>query len=274
MFHKSLVAIIMLFVMGGCANFKEKAYKDYAINDLTLGEDSSYRNLVKQLQATPAMLDAKCFSIPVSTTDQPSCGAQRNAAISALAMNSEKLCVDHRKTIYGNEATWNIASGTFANLFSGVASVTGSEATKSALSALALFSNSERSLVSETIYKTALIQAVDTKIVQRRNELALGLYNKFSEPIDKYSAEAALRDLVEFHYSCSFMEGLRLALEEGIQERAKQKIIRLRETLRLIESEINSIPIADRTSKTAEKYNALLARQDAVNKELIKLETQ
>ena len=255
----------------GCAHL----YEDYSVNDLSLDDESPYRNLSSQLKQSPSIVDAKCFNVPVRAADKAECGEQRNSAIAVLVLSSEKLCVDHRKTIYGNEATWNITSGTFANLFSGAAAVASvPESTKSILSALALFSNSERALVNETVYKTALIQAVDTKIVQKRRELAIRMYGNFRSSIDDYPLTLALHEIIEFHYACSFMDGLRLALEEGTQERAKQKVTRLKENLQTISNEMNSIPVGDRAARSKVQFDALADRYKSLAEELKSLEKQ
>lgn len=234
---------LLCIALTGCSFIKritEDPYKHYAITDLANDKSpSAYQELVAQLQKDSVqILPEKCFAIPVAHTDVAECGKRRNTAISALIVNSEKLCVDHRKSIYGNEALVNITAGSFTNLFSGLATAVPEASLKTTFSALSLFSNAERSLVNETVYKTALVTAVDAKIVQHRNELAHGLYEKFNQDITKYSADQAIHDIMVFHYSCSFMDGLRLALEEGTQERPKQKIIRLKENLRQINNEI------------------------------------
>jgi hypothetical protein len=64
----------------------------------------------------------------------------------------------------------NIATGTLTSLFAGI--VLSPTITKSIFSALAMFSNSERSLVNEVVYKQILVPAVDSKIQQTRDTKA------------------------------------------------------------------------------------------------------
>jgi hypothetical protein len=158
----------------------------------------------------------------------------RNITVSALMMTSEELCIAHRKTMYGNDAAANIAFGTFTGLFAGAAAVVSHEATQSLLAALAAFSNAERSLVNETVYKTILVPAVDRKIGEIRATKAASINASLQGDLDAYPVTVALNEVVAFHYSCSFMTGLERALAEGTQGTTAQRILKLRETLRSI----------------------------------------
>lgn len=266
--------------MSGCTSL----YRGYAVPDLKIDAKSSYMMLVKQLQATPTpdnpYLPAACFQVPVDSGNAVSCQQKRNAAISALILSSEQLCVNHRKTIYGNDATWNITTGTFTNLFAGAATITTGTHAKSLYSALALLSNSERSLVNETVYKSVIVPVVDKKIMQSRDTRARAIYGSFNKTANEFSADQALREVVTFHYSCSFMDGLRLALEEGVQETARQKANRLGAALALINAEVAGISVTDRTAppqgtglKKAQ-YDALIARHKSLSDEITILEKQ
>ncbi|MDQ6987929.1 MAG: hypothetical protein Q9M25_09015 [Mariprofundaceae bacterium] len=53
------------------------------------------------------------------------------------------------------------------------------------------------------------------KIRQGRNTKADKFVSHFNEPIAKYSVQQALWDVIQYHQTCSFMYGLRKALEEG-----------------------------------------------------------
>ena len=278
MIKKYLVILVVIFLIPACHGISNKVYKDYSVDKLTLEIDPLYKSLVKELKDKkadrPSLVKEACFlSYSVDSNNEINCRKQRNQAIAMLIFSSEKLCVDHRKTIYGNEAAWNIVSGTFTNLFAGAASVTGGQSAKSLLSALALFSNSERSLVNESVYKTALIQAVDSKIVQVREEKAQTIYEKYHLDNIEYPLSVALYDVINFHYSCSFMSGLRLALEEGTQERPKQKIMRLKNSLKSIEVEMNSIP-SERSPAKEVQYQSLVNRYESIVEALQALEIQ
>jgi hypothetical protein len=256
----------------GCSTMQSYAYRDYAAPELDDTSLKPFQKLVTALQTSSpelggALVDKKCFASPVAASDAPGCQAARDQAVAALIVASDGLCVEHRKTIYGNDVSYNVTLGTLTNLFAGGAAIVNSARRKAILGALALFSNSERSLISDAVYKNVLVFAVDKKILELRNAQLLGIKSKFGKPIGEYSMNAALLDTVEYHQSCSFMNGLVKALDEGTQGGNLQKISRLRNNLVQIEADLHRGP--DPTMKTA-----LDERYKAISDELKTLEAQ
>lgn len=232
----NVIAAILMLLCGGCSWL----YSDYSVKDLRVNGDSNYAQLVSGLNAmTPSLIPNKCLG-EVLSTDDTGCRQLRHQAIAILILESEAECVSHRKTIYGNDNAFNITSGSFTNLFSGWSAVAPGERGKSVLSSLALLSNSERSLVNETVYRTVLVPAVDKKIQQTRAEKAIAINNNLSKSMAEYPFVRALSDVIDFHYACSFMSGLQRALEEGNQETVKQKLARLEDTRRNMELELTT----------------------------------
>ncbi|NJD66327.1 MAG: hypothetical protein FIB00_14005 [Chloroflexi bacterium] len=269
------MAAATAWFVGGCAA-TSGLYDGYSVTDLKADGESTYAKLVSALQNNqPPLLEKRCFQVPISEGDKTTCTQQRNSAVAALVLESEALCVAHRRSMYGKEASFNIIAGTFTNAFAGAAAVTPDAATKSLLSALALFSSSERSLVNETVYKQVMVSAVDKKITQVREARARELYAAFAKPMDSYVANMAIHDVISFHYGCSFMEGLRLALEEGTQETPRQKAARLRSTLQLIGTEMDTFVRANTLSEGQKaQFDKMKERYNAVAEELKLLEKQ
>lgn len=230
------VALSILFSIGLAACESNPLYRGYSVTPLTL--DDQYNKLVRQLTIKKSnaagqtvevgLVKDECFQPSTKTTD---CERQRNQAISALIISSEHACLIHRRSIYGKDAAWNLTLGTMTNLFAGAASVVTLEKHRPIFAALALFSNSERSLVNETVYKQALIQGVDKKIIEMRNAKMQSMHDSLKLTIDKYGMDEALRDVIMFHSSCSFMDGLQKALEEGTQNPGPARLQRLRTAL-------------------------------------------
>lgn len=169
--------------------------------------------VLKSENGKEGIVDKACFTSEANSGGK--CKQERNIAISTLMLTSEEICLKHRRNMYGNEAGSNLFLGSFTNLFSGVATVISPATSKSIFSALALFTNAERSLINESIYKQMLVTAIDEKIVTKREESALNISVKMKESIEEYSVAQAMYDVSAFHSKCSFMEGLRLALDEG-----------------------------------------------------------
>ncbi|WP_136664975.1 hypothetical protein [Pseudomonas leptonychotis] len=235
---RSSLLLIAAF-LSGCGMFTKKdLYSGYSNKEITSETLKPYSDIKKAL-INENIITAACMKNPVATGSEATCTAERNNAISSLALASENLCTEHRRSIYGNDASFNVTTGTFTNIFAGAATVATAQTGKSILSALALFSNAERSLGNETIYKQALVSSIDKKIVELRETKAEEINTKLdSQNVKQYPTSRALNDFYKFHYSCSFMDGLRLALDEGSQESDSRKLSRLKSNLTSLSAEI------------------------------------
>jgi hypothetical protein len=235
--------LIAAAALGGCAAVESQLYSGYAARPLSEdGVLEPYAKLVGVIKKSDTnalgWVEAKCFNSPVNESDKPGCTVARNQTIAVLAIASGDLCVRHRQSIYGREASVNVALGTLTNLFAGGAAVARSEAAKSLYAALALFSNSERSLVNETVYKTMIVTAVDQKIVELMDTRGQALDQSQSKSIDEFGMQQALLQVIALHNSCSFMNGLRLALAEGTRGSNAKKLLALRQNLASIGNEM------------------------------------
>ncbi|MFM0521699.1 MULTISPECIES: hypothetical protein [Caballeronia] len=265
------------------ASVQNRAYKDYRPAPLvTKGEpiDSEYDSLVVALvqmnylspqcfgdpssaQATP--LDAGITSGPVRSSTptaasapvaassagakelqeiyRQSCLVQRNFIVTDLMSKSRAACEAHKATIFGNEASWNIALGTLTNVFTGTAAVVGGPMGKSILSALGLFSNATRSLINEEVYQKLLAPAIAVKIDEIRTAKASDIRTKLSgnssTTLSDYPMQTALLDVMEYHDDCSFMLGLQTALREGTGSSINSKYAVLKRTEQDLSSAID-----------------------------------
>lgn len=280
MFIARLGMLLSVVLFAGCASVvQDHLYADYAASSLKEGATTSYVAITTALQkpqgeGKSGLVRAECFASNLSGVDAAKCTAERNQAVAALIIGSEEICLAHRKTIYGNEASWNIGLGTFTNLFAGAASVATHEAAKSILAALALFSNSERSLVNETVYKQMLITAVDRKIVEGRDTRMQTIYTALKQDINTYTMHEALRDVIVFHTTCSFMTGLQKALEEGSQASSAQRILRLKASLLSATNELATVSKDGSKDSKAEYAAGLATRINAINAALVSEETK
>lgn len=232
-----IVAVAGLNLLGACSTLKGEKTEEYwssgyGVKALSLDATSAARKLRDSIEKNDknpvGVVATKCFNVPVGGENETECRQQRNAALATLMVASDDLCQDHLRTIYGNEAYYNILTGTVATLFSGAAAIAGSAAAKSSLAAISTFANAERSLLNETVYKSMLVTATSKKIRETRDLKAAALLpGSFKKPIDEYPMVMAVRDVVDYHYSCSFMLGLEKALEEGTQAGADGKRAKL-----------------------------------------------
>ena len=78
-------------------------------------------------------------------TNTPSvCVNLRNTAVATLVAASDEGCYEHLRSMYGNEAAWNLTLGSLASLLTGSAAVVSSMTTKTNLAAAGTFFGSER----------------------------------------------------------------------------------------------------------------------------------
>lgn len=285
----SAIIITVVVFATGCSIFpQDKLYSDYGVGTLTVDKESASVKLKDAITKsdganTAGLVDANCFTVPIDTNNNSntavSCQQQRNAAIVTLLSASDDMCQAHFKTIYGNDSSFNIVTGSITNLASGIATATGGLGAKSALAAVAFFANAERSLVNETVYKNLLVTAVTTKIREARDAKAQALLpSKLKESINDYPMLMALHDVISYHYTCSFMFGLEKALKEGIQSTADSRRIRLEQERQFVEFQLAAkiksltdagVALTDFDSDVA--YKGLKDRLQTLNTELINL---
>jgi hypothetical protein len=224
-----IVMTLAVFLLCSCGGIQSWLYKDYSVGPLQY--DGKANPLLKAVvkdgdaekkdQGQPAkggVVERYCADGTVlDQNKQETCRYQRNIAVGDLIAISDEMCVKHIRTIFGNEAAWNIFTGTFTNAFSGAATIVGGEAVKSAFAASAFFFNAERSLVNDVVYKTMLVPAVVQKIDETRNRERDDLIKTKDKPYTEYPLNIALLDVIKYHQTCWFMFGLQKALAEGTQ---------------------------------------------------------
>lgn len=266
--------------LSGCASGTNWLYKGYGAAPVDADVVAPYGALVdilKKGDGTTPLVASECFGLAGDDIGNR-CQRQRNNAIAALMLGSENACLLHRKTMYGNEASYNIALGSAASLFAGMAAVASDTHRKSILAAISLFANSERSLINETVYKTMLVPIVDKKLVELRDAKAQAMQAKLKTSIVDYSVNEALSDWTDFHAACSFMTGLQKALDEGAQGGTTQRMLRLKGNLRSVEVDLArctppTAPAAG-ASAPADACTLLAQRQKKLHEELMTLESQ
>ncbi len=284
-----LACVASLASCGSFESFKNKAYADYAIHPLATkdmatslpdGRGGSTQENLFSILTQSKLVSSECLALDSSSTDAnklKQCATERMQLISSLMMVSENLCVAHRRTIYGNEAVLNSTLGSSTNFFAGAAAIT-SGATASLYSALALFSNAERSLFNEAVYKNMIVAAVDDKIVETRSVKADAIYARLTgsksqagapPSMEEYPIPWALHDFYDFHYSCAFMNGLRLALKEGTQDTPEKKRSRLQKRLMELNLEIATVSSTD-----TKRLSELEGRRKSLSDEITTLEKQ
>lgn len=194
------IALLLLAVtfLYGCSfipnNLKNKAYDDLSIEPLT-------RNI-------------NDYTAPCSKEGKPKidCALEKDPAIMMVLEQSNQQCTNHLRTIYGNDAAFNISTGSMAMFTSGWSAISSGGQAK-LLAALSTFANGERALVNETVYKNILTTSIGIKISEMRETKGNAIRSKIGK--NDYTEAQATYDLLDYHDSCSFYVGLQQALKEG-----------------------------------------------------------
>lgn len=277
--------VSVLAALSGCESLVYRGFSTRPIQDIGLDSVESVIAKVRERMVTPpadvasapeagatattAAAFDRCARSEVSS-DQ--CRALRNAALATLIGVSDHACNEHLKSIYGRESGWNVALGSLATLFSGTASVVGSTAAKSNYAAASTFFGAERSLANEVVYKNQLVPAIHYKIVEKRQERRTALFLRFPVADTDYPFRAAIADAIQYHYTCSFMEGLQWALREGTTDSEQIRLLRAREHLRSAQVDLASAQ-ARTTAADDLAVREAAARVQALGRLIRQLET-
>lgn len=232
-----------LLLLSGCQQFG--AYKGYSAAPIDVSQkDTTYDRLDNAIKVRTPGIDS-CFAEKYRTggVDADLCYGLRNQVISYLMAESISLCTRHVSEIYGNEAGFNIATGSIAAFTSGVASVSVGTGAKT-LSAISSFASAERSLVNESVYRNLLTTAIATKIEQSRATLGKALLGRKSQPYGDYRIEDAIYDVIDYHHACSFYKGMELALSEGTNTNPASKLASLETKAQALAQQIDTRAVA------------------------------
>ena len=217
--------LILLVSACGLNPLQRVMYSDYYAKPLHENlQKSAYisvLNAIVEMETYPGsgkkVFDPSCADGTTKTEEQLlACKISLATVGNTLVANSNSLCQQHMASIFGNESAFNIITGTATSLFAGAATVVGGESAKSLLGAAAAFTNAERSLINETVYKSMLTQAITKKI----NEIRITKFNGIKSRIESlndhpYGIAELINDTLDYHNDCSFMVGLQKALDEG-----------------------------------------------------------
>ncbi len=256
------VALIALAVstLAGCGLLGEKS-KDELFGDFAIDQLSK-----KSIQDI-----SNCAN--TGTADNDDSCVSRYATL-AIEESNEK-CTDHLKTIYGNDAAFNISTGTLATFTAGWAAISSGGQAK-LLAATSAFASGERALVNETIYKNQVTPYIGIKIAQMRDEKGLALRGRLATK--DYTAALAVFDIEDYHNACSFYVGLQKALQEGTNASPEMKLAQLEKEHSNLISQIymysatrNNLPSNDKSKEFDAALKTLSDRLENISKKIAEL---
>jgi len=292
-----IIALLPLLTSCGSTSKFLGLYDGYGVEELSKSYIENKNNLllnalseqmkevtVNNTTTQAPFLPKYCINYStLSTNENAECSALRTIIVGDLMAMSNQICEEHKRSIWGNEASFNMVTSTLTNIFSGAATVVTGGTGQAALAALALFSNAERSLGNETVYKNMLIHAIVQKITDKRTELTNTLRSKITtnarSDYYSYPINIALLDVTDYHNSCSFMSGLELAIKEGTNDKKPQQIAKLENQIALLSTQIDARALYlknNNISRQPEDYHLadLNRRYNSASTKLAALEAQ
>jgi len=146
----------------------------------------------------------------------------RNLLQQHIVRISDEICRVHEARIYASAASFNFGFASTATLLSGAAAVVGGETAKSALAAAAAALLGTQGHLNSEFYQNMFAHAIVQKTREIRESKRTEMGQSQELGIDKYGADDAVRDAVNYHLSCSFYEGV-VALADSRTRRVKTK---------------------------------------------------
>ena len=212
-FFAFAIFIVLVFNLTACTSIKDYAYQDYSVKSMSIDKEAEIEKLFTAISSLKNE-DGLKFSFDTCAA-LTNCQFERNRIFARLVASSDAMCIAHLKTLHGNEASSNFILGSLTTIFTTLSAGAGRMVAKTNLAAIGAISSAERSLINDTVYKGALVPAIHQKILEVRHAKRDGFNGIYNADYVSYPMERAVADAIDYHYTCSFMLGLQLALREG-----------------------------------------------------------
>lgn len=223
-YARHALTAIAICLTAGCSSLSQKISEGYGVGSITDIKTDEIEEMLDNVStkmfagSTNKNLFQDC-SVGRVTNGQADiskeCQGIRNNFLATVVLASDQACNIHLKSMYGNEAGWNMGLASLAALFSTSAAAVGSVAAKTNYAATSAFFIGERALTNEVVYKNQLVPVIHAKITERRSLAYKSMRDRFVEDTQNYPFRVAVIDVSNYHYMCSFMHGLQWALQEG-----------------------------------------------------------
>ncbi len=218
------LTVIAICLTAGCGSLSQKVSEGYGVGPITDIKTDEIEVMLEKVSAKMFTDDAnrgifKACSVGKTSYNNgiilSECQGMRNNFLATVVLASDQACSTHLKSMYGNEAGWNMGLASLDALFSTSAAAVGSVAAKTNYAATSAFFIGERALTNEVVYKNQLVPVIHAKITERRSLAYKNMRDRFAEDMQHYPFRVAVIDVSNYHYMCSFMHGLQWALQEG-----------------------------------------------------------
>lgn len=133
----------------------------------------------------------------------------RNQIQERMLAASEQRCADFKMYLQRTQAVANFASGTLTSLFAAAGAITKSVEGAKTFAGLSGLSSAVGAEYSQAYFASLAAHVIVAGIDRQRARIYEQIYvSGQSQPIEKYTLQAAIRDAFRFHGSCALTSGL------------------------------------------------------------------
>ena len=149
-----------------------------------------------------------CFAQLVER-DRSRAERARNQIQERMLAASEQRCADFKMYLQRTQAVANFASGSLTSLFAAAGAITKSIEGAKTFAGLSGLSSAVGAEYSQAYFASLAAHVIISGIDRQRARIYEQIYaSGQSQPIDKYTLQAAIRDAFRFHGSCALTSGL------------------------------------------------------------------
>lgn len=153
----------------------------------------------------------------------------RNRLTSILMKQSDDICTVELSELTADEAIANTALSSATTALAAASTIVTRGLAKTILSGAAATTSGVQGHVNVHIYRNQISQAVGQAISAERNKLKEEILKHYGDNLSKWTVDDAIRDVNEYHRTCSFYKGLELLLAAPGKEKAQEDYLKKRD---------------------------------------------
>ncbi len=153
--------------------------------------------------------------------------ASRNELIAKLLSRSDQVCEQHEGDIIATGSVVNLNTSLLATALSGLGAIASGVAARN-LSAGSTIVSAGKDQYNSNVYYGFITPAIVREIKKDRSEKLTNIKSHFKDDLRAYPVSEAISDALQYHYSCSFYNGLVLLTQDKAKYVASYSDLALR----------------------------------------------